>query len=251
MSYQEFAYLYDQLMEDVPYEEWVRLIQRATNEYGVSGKTLLDLACGTGELAIKLSKAGFKVTGVDLSEDMLSVAQAKTEDAHESIFYLEQDMSTLEGLPIFDIICICCDSLNYLQTEDEVISTFNGVYEYLDESGIFIFDVHSLYKMNHLFLNQTYAVNDEELSLIWQCYEGEYPNSVEHDLSFFQLDENTGLYTRYDEVHFQRTYSISQYREWLEQAGFSIEAVTADFTEEPVNEREQAERIFFICRKRK
>ncbi|KAB7670105.1 class I SAM-dependent DNA methyltransferase [Bacillus sp. B1-b2] len=248
MSYEKFAYLYDHLMSDVPYGEWVDSIKKASEDYQVKGNHLLDLACGTGELSIKLSQAGFQVTGVDLSEDMLSVAQAKTSEAGESIFYLEQDMSELEGLPMFDIICICCDSLNYLETEQQVVDTFKAVHKYLDDNGLFVFDVHSLYKMNSLFINQTYAVNDEDISLIWQCYEGEYPNSVEHDLSFFQLDEETDMYRRYDEVHLQRTYPIDQYKEWLKQSGFSIQKIEADFTEGLIEE--ESERIFFFCKKK-
>ena len=248
MSYEQFAYLYDRLMNDVPYDKWVELINKAASDYKVEGANLLDLACGTGELSIKLSQAGFCVTGVDLSEDMLSVAQAKTAEAGVDVFYIEQDMAQLEGLSVYDLICICCDSINYLRTEEAVMHTFNGVHRHLDKNGLFIFDVHSLYKMNHLFINQTYVVNDEDLSLIWQCYEGDYPNSVEHDLSFFQLDDKTGMYHRYDELHFQRTYSIEQYRHWLDKAGFSIMKVEADFSDESI--RDDAERIFFYCKKK-
>lgn len=248
MSYEQFAYLYDRLMSDVPYDKWVQLIQKAASDYKVKGANLLDLACGTGELSIRLSRAGFQVTGIDLSEDMLSVAQAKTMEAGEAVFYIEQDMSQLEGLPIYDLICICCDSINYLQTDEVVINTFKSVYEHLDENGLFIFDVHSFYKLNHLFINQTYAVNDEDISLIWQCYEGDYPNSVEHDLSFFQLDDKTDMYRRYDELHFQRTYSVEQYSEWIEQSGFTVLKVEADFSDGPIDEK--AERLFFYCKKK-
>ncbi|UQZ76731.1 SAM-dependent methyltransferase [Niallia circulans] len=248
MSYEQFAYLYDRLMNDVPYEKWIQLIKKAAADYKVNGANLLDLACGTGELSIRLAQTGYNVTGIDLSEDMLSVAQAKTMEAGESVFYIEQDMSQLEGLPVFDLICICCDSINYLRTEEEVTNTFKSVYAHLDEKGLFIFDVHSLYKMNQLFINQTYTVNDEDLSLIWQCYEGEYPNSVEHDLSFFELDEASGMYRRYDELHFQRTYSVDQYSEWLEQTGFTLLKVEADFSQEILDEK--AERIFFYCKKK-
>ncbi|AYV74521.1 class I SAM-dependent methyltransferase [Bacillus sp. PK3-056] len=248
MSYEQFAYLYDRLMNDVPYEKWIQLIKKAAADYKVKGANLLDLACGTGELSIRLAQTGYNVTGIDLSEDMLSVAQAKTMEAGESVFYIEQDMSQLEGLPVFDLICICCDSINYLRTEEEVINTFESVYAHLDEKGLFIFDVHSLYKMNQLFINQTYTVNDEDLSLIWQCYEGEYPNSVEHDLSFFELDAASGMYRRYDELHFQRTYSVDQYSEWLEQTGFTLLKVEADFSQDILDEK--AERIFFYCKKK-
>jgi len=247
MTYGRFAYLYDQLMSDVPYEKWVKLVEDAKEKYSISGNHLLDLACGTGELSIRLAECGFQVTGVDLSDDMLSVAQDKTIKNGQSIFYMEQDMSKLEGLPFFDIIGIFCDSLNYLQTEEEVIATFEGVHRHLDEKGLFIFDVHSVYKMNTLFINQTYAVNDEDISLIWQCYAGEYENSVEHDLTFFELNKASGMYHRHDECHFQRTYAIDQYKKWLKETNFRIVDIIADFDEEA--NKENGERIFFLCQK--
>lgn len=247
MSYQQFAYLYDRLMDDVPYDKWVELLLAAKQEYNIKSSNLLDLACGTGELSVRLAQKGFTVTGADISSDMLSVAQNKAEEHNLSLFFMEQDMSELEDLPLFDFIGIFCDSLNYLQTEEQVVNTFKGVYEHLDDGGLFIFDVHSLYKMNHLFHNQTYALNDEDVSLIWLCYEGEHPNSVEHDLSFFHLDESTQQYMRYDELHFQRTFSIEQYSKWLKSAGFSIQKVTADFQNGEI--QENAERIFFYCLK--
>ncbi|WP_445490301.1 class I SAM-dependent DNA methyltransferase [Niallia sp. 03133] len=247
MTYGKFAYLYDKLMTDVPYDKWVDLIVQAKKDFQIPGNKLLDLACGTGELSIRLAEADFQVTGIDLSEDMLSVAHRKTMDAGQTIFYLEQDMSLLEGLPCFNFIGIFCDSLNYLNTEDDVMATFSGVHRHLEEDGLFIFDVHSLYKMNTLFINQTYAINDEELSLIWQCFEGEYANSVEHELTFFELDNDRGKYNRYDELHFQRTYSVKQYKTWLEMAGFEILKVSADFQEGKLED--DAERIFFFCKK--
>ena len=77
MSYEHFAYLYDELMQDAPYDEWVRFVKEKLQTYQVDGKNLLDLACGTGELSVRFAKEGFSVTGVDLSADMLAVAQAK------------------------------------------------------------------------------------------------------------------------------------------------------------------------------
>ena len=89
------------------------------------GSHLLDLACGTGELSVRFAKQGFNVTGVDLSSDMLSVARAKAEDLGLRIPFFEQDMAELDGLGSFDMIGIFCDSLNYLQTEEKVVSTFS------------------------------------------------------------------------------------------------------------------------------
>ena len=97
MTYEKFAYLYDELMKDVPYEEWVQFINKQARTYGIEGKKILDLACGTGELSIRLAEEGYEVTGVDLSAEMLAVAREKAERNGHSLFLVEQDMSELEG----------------------------------------------------------------------------------------------------------------------------------------------------------
>jgi SAM-dependent methyltransferase len=248
MSYEHFAYLYDELMKDAPYEEWVRFLKERANTYEVNGQTLLDLGCGTGELSIRLAREGFKVTGVDLSGDMLAVAHAKAAEAGVSIPFFEQNMADLEGQGEFDIITIFCDSLNYLPSEEDVIQTFLNVFQHLKDQGIFLFDVHSLYKINEVFINQTFALNDDKIAYIWNSFPGETENSVEHELSFFVLDEQTEKYDRYDELHFQQTFPIHQYTSWLTEAGFELLEVCADFTND--TPQVESERIFFVARKK-
>jgi ubiquinone/menaquinone biosynthesis C-methylase UbiE len=234
-------------MKDVPYDGWVRFIERQSERYGIAGRKILDLACGTGELSLRLAQSGYEVTGVDLSEDMLAVAREKAEKSKLPLFLVAQDMSQLEGLDQFDLVGIFCDSLNYLQSEQEVISTFERVSQHTVQGGLFLLDVHSLYKMNELFAEQTYAYNGEEISYIWQCFAGELPYSVEHELTFFELEKMSGLYRRYDEIHFQRTFSVEQYADWLRKTGFEILSVTADFADQAPDDT--SERIFFTARK--
>jgi cyclopropane fatty-acyl-phospholipid synthase-like methyltransferase len=249
MSYEHFAYLYDELMTDAPYEDWVQFVIDKAEHYHVQGKNLLDLACGTGELSVRLAKAGFAVTGVDLSADMLAVAQAKAEEQGLRIPFYEQNMTDLEGQGQFDIITIFCDSLNYLAGEQEVRDTFSNVFAHLKDDGLFLFDVHSVFKMTDIFMNQTFAFNEEHLAYIWNSFPGEAPYSVEHELSFFVLDDHDGKYERYDELHFQRTFPVERYAKWLQSIGFELLEVNADFkNEEPT---EQSERIFFTARKQK
>lgn len=248
MSYEKFAYLYDELMSDAPYEKWVDFVQEKRVKYKQEGQSLLDLACGTGELSIRFAKKGFDVTGVDLSENMLSIAMAKSENEGLKIPFFQQDMTELDGLKTFDIIGIFCDSLNYLQSKEMVEQTFLNVFRYLNKGGLFIFDVHSVYKINEIFLNQTFALNEEHLAYIWNSFPGEFPNSVEHELSFFVLDEKTRKYDRFDELHFQRTFSVEEYSHLLVSSGFDLLEINADFnSKEP---EADSERIFFIAQKK-
>jgi SAM-dependent methyltransferase len=247
MTYEKFALLYDELMRDVPYDDWISFINKSALQYGIKEKRFLDLGCGTGEISIRLAKEGYAVTGVDLSAEMLAIAREKANESGTPLLLIEQDMSQLEDLGEFDMVGIFCDSLNYLQEEMDIVHTFERVYLHLKKGGLFLFDIHSLYKMNELFLNQTYAYNGEEISYIWQCFEGEYPDSVEHELAFFKLNYETKQYERYDELHIQRTFSIDQYVAWLNQTGFNIRSISADFL--PKEPTEESERIFFVVQK--
>jgi ubiquinone/menaquinone biosynthesis C-methylase UbiE len=247
MAYEQFAYLYDYLMKDAPYEAWRDFVKEKMKQYGRASSTrLLDVGCGTGELSIRLAQDGFQVTGIDLSEDMLAVAQAKAEESGVRVEFFQQNMTELEGFAPFDCVVIFCDSLNYLQNEAEVRQTFARIYEHLHDGGLFMFDVHSTYKMEHVFANQTFANNEEKISYIWNCFPGDVPYSVEHELTFF-VQQSNGMYERFDEWHMQRTYEVERYKQWLLSTGFEVLDISADFTGEFPTET--SERIFFVAKK--
>ncbi|MET1179874.1 methyltransferase domain-containing protein [Peribacillus simplex] len=247
MTYERFAYVYDELMKDAPYEKWLMILTAKLEQYGIGGRKVLDLACGTGEMTVELAQHGFDVTGVDLSDEMLLVANEKAVKLGLSIPLFQQNMAELEGLGQFDCVTIFCDSLNYLRNEEDIVKTFSRVHEHLKDGGLFLFDVHSIYKMEEIFHDNTFAVNGEEVSYIWDCFPGEEPYSVEHDLSFFVRDDESGLYDRFDELHYQRTYPVEQYKKWLEQAGFTVSEILADLEEAPLVA--ETERILFVASK--
>ncbi|WP_454861498.1 class I SAM-dependent DNA methyltransferase [Peribacillus frigoritolerans] len=247
MTYERFAYVYDELMKDAPYEKWLMILTAKLEQYGIGGRKVLDLACGTGEMTVELAQHGFEVTGVDLSDEMLLVANEKAVKLGLSIPLFQQNMAELEGLGQFDCVTIFCDSLNYLRDEEDIVKTFSRVHEHLKDGGLFMFDIHSLYKMEEIFSDHTFAVNGEEVSYIWDCFPGEEPYSVEHDLSFFVRDDERGLYDRFDELHYQRTYPVEQYKKWLEQAGFTVSEILADLEEAPLVT--ETERILFVASK--
>ncbi|MBA4535900.1 class I SAM-dependent methyltransferase [Bacillus aquiflavi] len=245
MTYEHFAYLYDHLMKDVPYDKWVDFTRSKIAKYHVQGKKLLDLACGTGELSVRMAHAGYEVTGVDLSSNMLTIAQEKAKKECADISFFQQNMAELEGLDHFDVIVVFCDSLNYLEEECDVLNTFKRVYDHLNDHGLFIFDVHSIYKLTNIFMNNTFGLNDEDISYVWHCYQGEHTNSVEHELTFFVLDERTGQYKRFDELHMQRIFAVEQYEIWLKEAGFKLLEINSDFGDN--HYKKNAERLFFTA----
>ncbi|WP_010678198.1 class I SAM-dependent DNA methyltransferase [Bacillus timonensis] len=247
MSYGEFAYIYDELMRDVDYEQWILFFKENVSHLTNTGSLrVLDIGCGTGEIAIRLAKEGYEVVGVDLSDDMLAVANNKAMEAGVKVDFYKQNMVDISGFDPFDIVVIFCDSLNYLQTEEEVRKTFQNVVQLLRKDGLFLFDVHSVYKMDSIFMDGPFVSSEEEVSFIWNCFEGKHPHSIEHELSFFVKNDHNEDYIRFDEFHEQRTFPTEVYQSWLEETGFKVQNIKADFTD---SVQETSERILFTAKK--
>lgn len=247
MKYDQFAYIYDDLMSDAPYTDWVAYTKQIVAKYGSGNRNrLIDIGCGTGTLALLLAKEAFDVTGVDLSENMLAVAQQKAFDAGVSLPLFQMDMTEISGFGTFEVATVFCDSLNYLPAEEDVRKTFRSVRDLLKPNGLFLFDVHTLYKINTIFKDKTFADDSEDLSFIWQCEQVHEEGSVEHQLSFFIQDDD-GRYSRFNESHLQRTFALEWYEQWLRETGFTIVSVTADFSSSAPDP--SSERLFFAAKK--
>lgn len=236
MNYGRFAAVYDDLMEDIPYEQYVEWIAQSMRSGSV-----LDLACGTGVLSELMSELGYDVTASDLSADMLTVAQRRFKEAGRNIPVLQLSMDNLEGLEDFDAVTIAIDSLNYLAQKEQVVKTFEQVYAALKPGGHLFFDVHSVFKVDEIFMQSPFVYDGEDMAYIWHTERGSAPHSVIHDLTFFVREG--WMFERFEETHEQRTFPIDSYRDWLQQAGFKVTSVTADFTNDAPND--ESERIFF------
>ena len=243
-SYTDFARLYDMPTQDIPHDQYVAKILSAIDD--PHGKVVLDIGCGTGVLTEKLAQQGFIVKGLDVSEDMLAVAEQRFQKSKIHVPLFCMSMTDLTGIEDLDVALISIDSLNYLQSEEDVKETFAGVYASLKNGGHFFFDVHSLYKMDEIFMQGPFTFEDENLAYIWHTEKGDHPHSVYHDLTFF-VQNDLGLYERFEESHFQQSFDEQQYTEWLVELGFKNIQVTADWTSESPSST--SERLFFQATK--
>lgn len=241
--YEQFAGVYDQLMLEAPYQEWVEYIKQFLPEYPVK---IADLGCGSGYVAVELAKLGHHVTGIDISSDMLVLAREKAQQASVEVEWVCADMSEIEfGDEQFDFVISTCDSINYLLSGEAVQQCFTHVFAALKSGGTFIFDVHSEFK-RRLFADFSYADNDEACSVIWDSYASETDDRyIFHDMSFFVLEAD-GRYRRFDEIHEQWLADAATYKTFLQNSGFTKYVCGSDFKS---RWHEQGERTFFIADK--
>lgn len=247
MSYEQMANVYDQLMADAPYDKWRTFTNEIIKQFGKTVESIVDLGCGTGQITTRLAQDGYQMTGVDYSSEMLSVAEQHASNENLPIQWIHQDLRMLDGVNNLDLAVSYCDVMNYITDEDELLAVFKRVADALKPGGLFIFDIHSIYHVEHNFVNRIFADVTDDLSYIWFCSEGDEQGEMYHDLTFFV--ENQGTYHRFDEFHHQRTFLIDFYSQLLAAAGFEMKHLYGDFSLKNENIDEQAERIFIVAEK--
>ncbi|MEF9940968.1 MAG: methyltransferase domain-containing protein [Lachnospiraceae bacterium] len=243
-AYTSFASVYDIFMDNIPYDEWAKYVVTILKKYQIEDGLVLDLGCGTGTLTELLSQQGYDMIGIDNSEDMLEVAMDKRIQSEYDILYLLQDMREFELYGTVRAIVSICDSINYITEDQELLTVFQLVNNYLDPKGIFLFDFNTTYKYKEILGDQTIAESREDCSFIWNNYYDESENMNEYELHLF-LKEHDNYYRKYEEIHIQKAYELSRVKELIEKAGMLfITACDADTKETPT---ELSQRIYVIA----
>lgn len=245
-AYTSFASVYDLFMDNVPYEEWCAFLCKILAQHGITDGPVLDLGCGTGKMTRLMSEQGYDMTGIDNAAEMLQIAAM--EPGEVPILYLLQDMQDLELDGCVRAVCSVCDCVNYVLDEEELQQAFSRVHEYLEEDGVFIFDVNTSYKYTKLLAENTFAESRDEGSFIWDNYYDEEERINEYDLTLF-IPEGDELYRRYTETHYQRNYETATLLKLLKNAGFIDICVYDDYTDAPLCET--SERAVFVAKKSK
>jgi len=246
-AYEEFAAYYDRLMADVDYDHWTKYLLELLQTNGVEpDQSILDCACGTGEITLRLHKAGYRMTGADVSARMLEIAQQKARKAGAKIAFVQQQMQQLSvHKPVSAITC-ACDGVNYLLSPEYVSAFFTGANRALKDRGLLLFDISSDYKLEKILGGQTFGEDEPECTYLWQNCFDEKTRLLEMRLAFFTPD-GRGAYKRFDEWHVQRAHTRQEIDTWLAEAGFTLEGAYDAFTmDEPAP---TSERIQFVARK--
>ena len=246
-TYKGFADVYDRMMDNIPYEEWGNYIISLLKDKGVMpGAHVLELGCGTGSICLRLSQAGYHMTGLDLSGEMLAVAKEKT--AGENITYSKQDMTSFYFEECFDAVISVCDSMNYLVEEEQFYNTLYRVREHLKEGGCFLFDAKTPYFYENICNDQVFAEDQEDYSYIWDnCYDEEQ-KIHEYAVTIFEKLPENGYYQKFTEFHYQRAYEQKELKQMLLATGFQNVKLYRAFTHKKAGKRN--ERWYAVAEKR-
>lgn len=243
-EYKNFAYLYDELTFDVDYKQWADYIENLFAVHLKAKPSLIaDLACGTGTMCNLLSDRGYDMIGIDLSYDMLNVAQEKSHG--KNILYLNQDITEFELYGTVDAIICMLDGINHITDKKALESMFALVKNYLNPGGIFIFDINTQYKFENVLASNIYTYDNENIFYAWENDYDDKTKLCDFYLTFFVKDQEH--YKRFDESYTERCYTDDEIREIVRKNHLCVEGCYQALTLDKPTKK--SERIFYIISK--
>ena len=245
-AYHELAKSYDRLTNDVDYAAVVDFYNQILEREGLKPRTAVDLACGTGSVAILLARQGMRVTAVDMSEEMLCVAAQKAMGMVNSPTFVCQKLQELLLPRGVDLAVCALDSMDYITDPEDCAEAIRRVYRVLNPGGCFIFDVNTPEKLQAMD-GQVFLDEDEDVFCVWRGEFDKDTNICSYAMDLFQRQEDA--WVRSFEEHREYAYSAQQLVGYLKAAGFTSIRVYADRNFDAPGEGEQ--RIYLKARKGK
>lgn len=266
--YRSFAAIYDQVMDAVPYDNWVEFVdmllqrERAVADAapradaglrasdGQPPLHVLDACCGTGNVALRLARLGYQVTGVDQSEAMLDVAMAKATEAVEarqiavqSVNWLCQDVRALAlPAPVDAAVCLY-DSINYMLTLPDLAAAIQAVAGALKPGGLFVFDSFQRWDADRE-IPAKQIIQGAGWTLVWENHFDRVGRQWRTDLK--GVLRRDGKRHRFTEQHLERAYTRTQIKEALIGAKLRLIGAYDGFVDRPVSR--YTERVVYLAR---
>ncbi|MBM3189184.1 MAG: class I SAM-dependent methyltransferase [Chloroflexi bacterium] len=243
--YDEYAAVYDRSGQLAFSLRMIPYLQSLLSRHAVGGKTLLELACGTGTVAIAFAAEGWRVYAVDGSAQMLAQARAKAERDDLALFWSQQDMRRFV-LPERVYVATCLyDSLNYMLTDTDLRAVFRAVFRALQPGGLFLFDMNTACAFERVWNDQIYFTDSDDLSVILQCRYDARQQRTSVTVTCFERQGE--LYRKLVETHTEQAYPDEQIATLLTDVGFQVQARYACFTQ--VEPTADAMRIMWVARR--
>ena len=220
IPYNRFARAYDDMMSHVDYQRWTEYVLRLFELYRAQPRRVLDIGCGTGEIALPLAARGYEMIGIDRAPGMLAEARRKANRAQLSVEWIQADMRDFQiDEPCGAALCLY-DSINYMLSREELRQAFEQTREALLPGGLFIFDIISEKNIVAHFDRKTFSENRPDYTFIWKNRYSKLEKMCRTELTFFYRAGDQ--FERYVETHTQRIFEVKEAKETLKEAGFQF-----------------------------
>lgn len=243
-AYHNLAASYDSLTLDVDYDAVVEFYMQILKKENVNPRTAVDLACGTGSVALRLARMGLSVTAVDMSEEMLCVAAQKADSLENRPRFVCQKLQNLYLPRGVDLAVCALDSMDYITDPADCEQAIRKIYKVLNPGGCFIFDVNTPGKLRAMD-GQVFLDENDDTFCVWRGEFDEQTNICAYGMDLFQ--RRGEVWERSFEEHREYAYSAEQLVGYLKKAGFTNIAVYGDRRLEAPEERDL--RIYLKARK--
>jgi SAM-dependent methyltransferase len=249
-QFADLAPYYDELMQLVPYDDWVEYVSTLWTFAGHDAKRVLDCACGTGNVSFKLAERGLEVMGVDLSAGMIDVAQRKLESTAKALIprlrFRSEDLTDFDLGETFDSATCLYDSLNYILDPAALQAAFARIAAHVEPNGVFVFDLNSDYAFKADLFTQCDYSPGKALHYDWKADFDAATRICTVAMEFHRRKPAGGVETFY-ETHRERAYELAEVKQLLRETGWDLEFAFDAYSLNPPHD--QSERWFFVARK--
>ncbi len=233
--YERYAEIYDRSGQIAFSLRMIPHLRELLERRGFQGETMLDLACGTGTVALAFAQQGWRAYGVDASAAMLAQAREKAAETGLPLLLSRQDMRSFSLPEPVDLVTCLFDSLNYLLAVEDLRQTFARVAAHLKPGGLFVCDMNTIWALQEIWDHHTYFQEGEDLAVVMQSeYAAEAHIVSVKMVAFVRHDD---LYERIEETHIERAYAERTIVAAMERAGLAVLERYEAFTFDPPNSR--------------
>ncbi len=238
-TYDDFAWFYDRYWGDKFLSHYERVLRDLFVSRVKRERSVLDLCCGTGQIARWLTHEGYKVTGVDGSRRMLECAQRNAPEAT----FICRDVRDFKIIDMFHAALCTFDSLNHVMSLQELTGVFNNVYTALRAGALFMFDINTDDGFKARWAGATSIIAKDHVLAAETSYD---PKRREGRATFAAFRREKRRWNRVDVVVLEKAYTQVEIERRLAKSQFkSIRAYDA---QRDLKAKEPG-RVFFLCEK--